>query len=249
LWLLYTQYMRKVDYIIYGLLVIAILGVLVFILINYTTEDSSITPPTREYSYGTETPSTIESTYNNQYYGFSVTIPNGWEATEALKPRSSKAFHEIILAPINRNVSYLPEFIIQVFDNSSGLSIDDWWQNWITEEDNESDRCIIEFGNDAPCISLSDRIETLSKTKFSSYPTLSVELFEFETTKLCLFVNTGEYIFGLCHDEKNPTDPDLDQHKEIYSTILETFIVHSQNISLENVSSEKPQNNDVSSTP
>ena len=160
--------------------------------------------------------------YSNDEYEFSLHYPSTWEVQEALKPRQSRALHEISIHQKEYDI-FRASFVINIFTNEENQSVQEWWERWLTEEDGLKDACVEENGDNAPCLYLRDRVENEEEVEIANQSGHMVQLFQFDSEGECNYLVQGEHIIGLCFDSANPNDANFDQNKETYKEILNSF--------------------------
>ena len=153
--------------------------------------------------------------YTNDQYGFSLSYRDEWEVQEALKPREARAVHEIVFHEREYDM-VRAGLSVFVFNNDEGLSVNDWWNTWLKEEDVKEQECIDEYGEgNAPCLFLRGLIEAEEDTTIAGKLAHSVRLFRFDSEEECTYAAHNEFIFGICSDYDNPNDPKFEEHKRI----------------------------------
>jgi hypothetical protein len=163
--------------------------------------------------------------YANNEYAFSFAFPSDWEVQEVLKPQEMRALHEVFIHA-TRYEFFRPSMTVSIFTNDEGVSVSEWWNAWLSEEDSMKAECIAEVGEDeeAPCLYLRDLITDETTTIIDGKEGILVNLFQFDSTKECAYVADEEYIFGLCHDGSNPNDPNFEANSAIYKGIVDSFV-------------------------
>jgi len=161
--------------------------------------------------------------YKNSEYGFSLKYPSDWQVQEALKPQEIRALHEIVFFEKEYEM-HRASLTVRIFTNDTEQTVDEWWNEWLSDEDIKKEECIAEYGEgNAPCLFLHDLVENEEETVLAGLSAYTVRLFRFDSEEECVFVAHGEYIYGLCYDGENPNDPDFEVNKEITKKIRESF--------------------------
>ena len=159
--------------------------------------------------------------YKNSEYSFLIQHPNNWDAQEALKPQEPKALHEIVFSQQDYEM-VRPSLKVQIFTNEENQPLEDWWQEWLADEDKEKEECMAENPN-SPCLVLRDFVEKEEATTLAELPAKMVRFFRFDSEEECIFVPYGNYIYNLCYDGMNPNDPNFEINKKTTGDIRKTF--------------------------
>lgn len=169
------------------------------------------------------TPETVIN-YNNDEYGFSLSYPTSWEVQEALKPREERALHEIVFSEKEYNM-WRASVSVFIFTNDKNLTIQEWWANWLSDEETKEKECINEFGEgNAPCLFLPGLIESEKNSTIAGQTALTVELFRFDHTEVCTYTAHDSSVYGVCKDgSNNPNDPSSAKHFEQTDNMQNSF--------------------------
>ncbi|MFC1615014.1 hypothetical protein ACFL22_00455 [Patescibacteria group bacterium] len=202
--------------IFYTILIIIIITLGLFVIFSPTAVNNELPLDTESEFIGWQD-------YTNSEYSFSLKYPNEWENQEALKPQEIKALHEILFFESDYEM-HRASLTVRIFNNNENKSVDDWWNEWLSDEDIKKEECVAEYGEgNAPCLFLRGLVESDEQATFANLPARTVRLFRFDSSEECTFVAYDKYIYGICSDGKNPNDPNFTENKDIYSNIRESF--------------------------
>ncbi len=199
-----------------------VVGVAAFWL--FWNEQSVPTPPTEPTAEETDSAAAEWVTYTNDTYNFSLSHPNDWEVQEALKPQEIRALHEIYIQERDPNPQWRADVTIQVFANYDDLTLMQWWEQWLNDEDAEAAECRAEYGDEAPCLYLRGMLESQTQTTYAGTDALAVELFQFDHTRGCTYFTHDDVILGVCSVVgENPNDPNAAAHRAEIQRIRESL--------------------------
>lgn len=161
-------------------------------------------------------------TYTNMEYGFSVAHPLEWEVQESLKPQELRATHEVMIWEKEYEM-WRSSVAIRMFENGSRLSVREWWNVWLEEEDAKGAECRKEYGDTAPCLYLRGLVAWEREATVAGEDAITVGLFRFDHEEECTYVARGTTVFGLCAAGDNPNDAFAQEHRTITNAIQESF--------------------------
>jgi len=184
--------------------------------LNYSRIESVPTESATTVSLGEQ------ETYSNAEYKFTVTHPVTWEVQEALKPQEARAVHEIVTAAKEYGM-WRGTVTTRIFPNEKNLSTQEWWSEWLAEEDVKEAECRAEYGDESPCLFLRGLIEWEDESTLAGEEAITVGIFRFDHEEECTYAAHGEYVYGLCAAGSNPNDPDAAENKAITDSIRDSF--------------------------
>jgi len=200
--------------------IISLVLVLILIIVGFILLNQPENEPVVDEEDTAENTEVAQENYTNSEFGISFSYPGDWEVVEAVKPTEIRALHEIVVWESEPDPIYRPSLSIFVFFNEDGLSLEDWWQTWLDDENKEKEACVEEYADTAPCLFLPDRIEDQKETTLAGKGAIKVKIFEFDREKQCTHTELDEeYIVSVCRDSQNPNDPNEKTNLEIYSEI------------------------------
>lgn len=155
------------------------------------------------------------SQYISLENGFAIKHPRDWEVQEALKPQEAKAFHEVYVSKDNGL-----GVVIRMFENPEGLSVKEWWGEWLAEEDTKKADCNEE---ESPCLFLRELVEGEKDTKLDEKEALEIALFRFDHEEVCTYAVFGANIYGVCAAGSNPNDENEFANRVVTKSMTESF--------------------------
>lgn len=162
--------------------------------------------------------------YENDEFGFSMAYPPEWEVQEALKPRELRALHDIYFHEKEYDM-WRAEFTVRIFTNPDGHTIEEWWDEWLREEDEKEAECHEEYADTAPCLFLRGIVEWEERVQLSGQEAIRVGLFRFDHEEECTYVAHNENILGICYAGTNPNDPQAEEHSAITANMHGLFML------------------------
>lgn len=162
--------------------------------------------------------------YENEEYGYSIRYPEGYKVVEA-KPRretdsiwgaevlAGSEHHKVTFIEIEYEMWY-GSFEISVRPDEERAGLMEWIENWLEREEialtepDRGDSTI--FGSGA--VNIDGR------------PAIKLHFFNYDHVGIELFVENEGYIYNLSFAGANPNDPNVDEHKAIYSEMIESFM-------------------------
>ena len=161
--------------------------------------------------------------YSCEKYGFRIIYPNGYRVIEA-KPRSeTKSIWgaEVLSGLELFKVTFIEveyeiwpgQFGISVLSNESGLGLEEWVDNLMENEDvaltvpNPEDPSIFGVG----------------EVTIDGNEVVRLHFFNFDHTGIELFTAHGGFIYNLGFAGNNPNDPSVEEHKALYTEMVESF--------------------------
>ena len=161
--------------------------------------------------------------YTGEEYGFSIKYPNGYRVIEAKPHSETKSIWgaEILSGLELFQVTFIEaeyeiwpgQFGISVLLNESGLGREEWVDNLMENEDvalnvpNPEDLSIFGVG----------------EVTIDGNEVVRLHFFNFDHTGIELFTAHGGFIYNLSFAGNNPNDPSVEEHKAIYTEMVESF--------------------------
>jgi len=163
--------------------------------------------------------------YKNEEYNFSVQYPQEWEIGEKKGEQKGEQKADV-LEEINlqqkKDENILSYISIKIFKNNN-LSLSDWWNNFLAEEDQKKNKCREEDGPEAPCLFLRDLIENQENATLFNLPAKKVQVFQFDSSKECNFIVSQKNVYEICYDKINPNDSNFEENKKLIQKVFSTF--------------------------
>ncbi len=157
-------------------------------------------------------------------YGFSIAYPSDWEAQEMLKPRDERALHEVSIHEKEYDM-WRGELAVRIYTNDEHISAVQWLDALLAEEETKEAQCRAENGDQAPCLFLNGRLTSRASGSVAGVDAETVAWFSFDHQEVCDYIAGDAYIYALCAEggDENPNDPNFATHKEITTTMRDSF--------------------------
>ena len=157
------------------------------------------------------------TTYKNERCGYEIKYPSGWQAIEAVPKTGTGTFiaHEVLWEEELQKVTFLEkeysmwpgEFQVRVLANPGSYSIEEWVKHHPIED-----------------VSGGNLIQEQTDATLDGKAALRLSIFGFDHEQLALIAAGNEKeILDLSFAGRNPNDPDVERHTELYKEMVAGF--------------------------
>ena len=154
--------------------------------------------------------------YSRPDVGYAIQYPRGWEVVEAEPKKEPKAVWGgyILIGNEVQKTTFLEknydlwqgELQVILYSNEGGLSLDQWLEK-----------------NEPQDVEGGSLVQEVSDVLLAGHPAKQLSIFGFDHEQLQIVLIYKEYVLSITYTGRNPNDPQLKKHQEIYAFMIRSF--------------------------